>query len=73
MKKLILLALLAAGVYYGYIKINKPDPEKLREALPVAMDPSKGRELVERAERVKDKANAAAQAVSDLKKEITEP
>lgn len=67
MKKLIIILAVVAAVYYGVIQIKKPTQEDLQRVLPVQVDPRKGKELVDKAERVKKRAN---EAISDIQEEV---
>ncbi|MBI4051295.1 MAG: hypothetical protein HY400_02195 [Elusimicrobia bacterium] len=72
MKKLIILAIVAAAVYYGYIKFKMPSQKEIERVLPVQIDPRKGKQLVEKAKDVQEKANKVTEAVQELKEEVTE-
>ncbi|MBI4056274.1 MAG: hypothetical protein HY399_01855 [Elusimicrobia bacterium] len=69
-RKLILLIIVAAAFYFGYLKLRQPSFKDIQQALPVQLDPRKGKQMAKTAEKVKEKAN---RAISAVEKELQKP
>ena len=62
---LMLVVVIAAAFYFGYLKFKAPSMNQIEKALPVQVDTGKEQQLVE----IKDKTkNAISAATKELKK-----